>query len=136
MPKKTVLYCIMLALIPPVIYIRYGVGGYWLLDTVLTFCIAFLTLLLCRIPGLRTILRILGEHSYYMFLTHSFIFYYYFRAFTYRWKYPALILLVLVIVDFVLSAVLDGLYRLLQCKKIENYLVKKTEKICKEGEKA
>lgn len=136
MPKKTVLYCIMLALIPPVIYIRYGVGGYWLLDTVLTFCIAFLTLLLCRIPGLRTILRILGEHSYYMFLTHSFIFYYYCRAFTYRWKYPALILLVLVITDFVLSAVLDGLYRLLQCKKIENYLVKKIEKICKEGEKA
>lgn len=73
MPKKILLYLVMLALIPPVIYIRYGVGGYWLLDTVLAFCIAFLTLLLCRIPVLRTIFKKLGEHSYYMFLTHSYL---------------------------------------------------------------
>jgi hypothetical protein len=82
------------------------------------------------IKYLREILQFLGKHSMNMFLTHTFIRAYYFKDFTYSFKYAWLITLVLLITSSILSVAIEYLKKLLHYKmlvnKFKNYITNLT----------
>lgn len=63
----------------------------------------------------NTFLAHLGKHSMNMWLIHSFFCYYLFHDWIYGFKYPILIFIVLVIVSYLSSCLVNGVYSLL-CK--------------------
>lgn len=67
----------------------------------------------------------LGINSFYMFLTHSFIHYYYLRDFIYSWKYASLIFSALLIYSYILSKCISFVYKKIKIENIETYLLKK-----------
>lgn len=89
---KIVICFVAILLICPLSYIRYGIGGYWIIDAILVFFLSFLAIIIEKLPIINYIFEKLGNNPFNMFLTHSFIFYYYFKTFIYSWRYPALIL--------------------------------------------
>lgn len=68
---------------------------------IVLFCVEFV------IPYLKSILAFLGEHSANIYMTHTFIRLYYFRNFTYSWKYFALIILVLLSMSLCISVIIE-----------------------------
>ena len=85
----------------------YCPGG-MLIDTILTpffvaLCLKFVDLLKFG----TNLLMILGKHSTYMWLTHTFFAFYYWDKFIYGFRYPVVILFVLVIVSLITSYVLE-----------------------------
>jgi hypothetical protein len=85
------------------IFIR-KIGYTSLMEAPVTLAICLLVYLyLSKIPLLSKILSVFGEYSLYMFLTHTFVKAYFFREFTYSFRYPLLILLVLLLDTLVLA---------------------------------
>lgn len=85
----------------------YCPGG-MLLDTILTPF--FVVLCLKALKGANFIdglFMVLGKHSTYMWMTHTFFAYYYASAFIYGFRYPLVILVVLVAISFVTSRALE-----------------------------
>lgn len=77
-------------------------------DGVLAF--AIICVLLAVVEYIRpvgTILEFLGKHSANIFMTHTFFYYYYFTKFFYALRFPALILLSLLLVCVAYSIVLE-----------------------------
>lgn len=76
------------------------------------FVLAFIWLWLQtpRTPWINLILAHLGKHSMNMWFIHSFFCYYLFHDWIYGFKYPLLIYLVLVIVSYLSSLIIDLLY--------------------------
>ena len=101
-----------------------------LLEMLITVLICvFVNLVIGRIPVLNTVLAFLGKHSMNMFLTHSFIFYYWFRNFTYSFRHPALIMAVLVAETLAVSVVVELLKKVLRLDKAAAALYQKLEPI-------
>lgn len=119
------LYGTIILLSIPIVYMRHGIGGYWLLDTLLVFPFVVIAYGLERIPVVKNIFYELGRASHYMFLTHTFIFYYYFREFIYYWKYPIVILVVLVVCSYLLARILSVSYKILKISNLEQFFLKK-----------
>ena len=100
-------------------FMRYGIGAYWITEPIAIILFVYLVKAVTKTKILSFILEKLGKHSYNMFLTHSFIFYYYFRDFTYKWKYAFIILVVLLCADFALSVLIEFLKRICGFDKFE-----------------
>ena len=122
---RNVFCAIVILLIIPVAYVRYGIGGYWILDAMLVIPVALIAIIFYKIPIIKSFLYEIGLNSYYMFLTHSFIFYYYFRKFIYSWKYDVAILSVLLICSYLLAKSITLLYKVLNISKLEQFLLSK-----------
>ena len=122
---RNVFCAIVILLIIPVAYVRYGIGGYWILDAMLVIPVALIAIIFYKIPIIKSFLYEIGLNSYYMFLTHSFIFYYYFRKFIYSWKYDVVILSVLLICSYLLAKSITLLYKVLNISKLEQFLLSK-----------
>ena len=120
-----VFYAIVILLIIPIAYVRYGIGGYWILDAMLVIPFALIAIIFNRIPIIKSFFYEIGLNSYYMFLTHSFIFYYYFRKFIYSWKYDVVILSALLICSYLLAKSITLLYKFLNISKFEQFLLSK-----------
>lgn len=85
----------------------YCPGG-MLIDTILTPL--FVALCLKALKYIRyseKFFILLGKHSTYMWLTHTFFAFYYWNTFIYGFKYPVLILFVLILVSFSASYMLE-----------------------------
>ena len=65
-------------------------------------------LTLSKIPYLNTLLSFLGKHSGNIFMTHTFIFYYYMQDFIYGQHHFLLIMLVLLLMSLALSIILEA----------------------------
>ena len=90
------------------------------IDTFATVFIALAVVSLCRVTGWRfLVMQYVGKHSMNMYLTHTFIFGYFFHDFIYGFKYPVLIFLALFATSLLLSICIElaknqiGFYRLL-----------------------
>ncbi|HEO8931352.1 TPA: acyltransferase [Serratia marcescens] len=80
--------------------------------------VIFLCRITDRVKGVsENVLRSLGRHSLYMWLTHSFYCYYFTQEFIYYPKYPVVILVWLVAISYVTSIIISyferGIYRAL-----------------------
>ena len=90
------------------------------IDPFATFFIALAVVSLCRITKRRFgAMQYVGRHSMNMYLTHTFIFRYFFHDFIYGFKFPVLIFLALFATSLLLSVCIEfvkrriGFYRLL-----------------------
>jgi fucose 4-O-acetylase-like acetyltransferase len=76
-----------------------------------------------RIHWLRNMFEMLGQHSFNIFLFHTFIFYYYLPGFIYGFKYPVLILPVLLGLCLMISIILEKFKWLLRMGRVEEILL-------------
>ncbi len=89
------------------------------IDAFATVFIVLAVVSLCRVTGRRfTAMQYVGKHSMNMYLTHTFIFGYFFHDFIYGFKFPILIFLALFATSLLLSICIEfakrhiGFYRL------------------------
>ena len=103
----------------------WQIGHYWILDAVIALFFAILVSYIGRIPLVSTLLSRLGKHSMNIFLTHSFLFYYYCRGFIYGFHYPILIYLALLLTSLALSIVIELLKKAIRFEKLEKAVIAK-----------
>lgn len=89
-----------------------------------SFCCEFIVV----IPGLRQILIFLGIYSANIFIIHNYIRKVWFYDFTYSFKYPLLIVTVLLLISLTLSICIEQIKKLIHFKTFTNLLI---EKICR-----
>lgn len=80
--------------------------------------------IIARIPLLNKVLELLGKHSSNIFLFHTFIYSIYLKDFVYSFKYPPIIFLLLLIMCFALSIVIDFIKRLTGYNKLVDKLIR------------
>lgn len=84
------------------------------------------------IKGIRKMLIYLGKHSMNIFLTHTFIRYYYLSDFIYSFKHFILINLVLLILSLILSILIEYLKKIIGyevlIKKLRDFIISKYDK--------
>lgn len=120
------IFCAALA-----VRIKAGAALFFLTDAVIAAATClFAAFALSGLKGPGWGLEKLGEHSMNLFLTHTFIKAYYFKEFTYSWKYPLFILLVLLAVTMLLSVIIEGVKKAVRydkgvdviCRKLKGVL--------------
>ena len=80
------------------------------------------------IKYVTNILQFLGKHSMNIFLTHTFIRYYYFKDFTYSFKYSILIVLVLLGISIIVSMVIELLKKAIKYNEFIEFLKQKVDR--------
>lgn len=83
------------------------------------FCCEFIF----RIPVIREILFFLGKYSANIFLVHNYIRKTWFYDFTYSFKYPLLIVTVLLVNSLILSLLIEGLKKVVHYNQFINKIV-------------
>lgn len=71
----------------------------------------------------RKLFSWLGTHLFHVFLTHSFLFYYFFHDWIYSFGHPILIFMVLLATSLLLSVVLDLVKRALYFDRVQDKLI-------------
>lgn len=98
---------LMLCKLPFVVSVsnfNFGAGTLWA-------CFFFFTFI-GRIPVVSHVLALLGKYSMNIFLIHTFIYYYYFKDFTYSFGHWLVITAVLMTISLVISMAIEGLKKL------------------------
>lgn len=89
-------------------FIRKYYGYASITEAALTVSICIIVyFFISKIKIINRVLEVLGKHSMNMFLTHSFVMAYSLNEFTYSFKYPELILLVLILDTLVISWIIE-----------------------------
>lgn len=84
--------------------------------------------LLSRIPILNKVLEELGKYSAIIFMSHTFIYLYYFRDFIYWFKYPVFIFIVITAVSYGVAKLLDWIMNITRYNKLFEILTSKKKK--------
>jgi hypothetical protein len=99
-----------------VLYCFWGMGG----DPFIASFLSFAVVSICRLCKTRmSVMAYLGKHSMNMYLTHTFIFGYFFRDFIYSFKYPILIFIALLLSSLLLSIVIEFFKRKIRFYKLQ-----------------
>lgn len=86
----------------------YGNLFYDIMDPLFGFTIILIGKdFLSRINHFDKSMKVIGEHSFNIFLFHSFVYYFYFSDFIYSFKYPPVIFLVLLLSCLLISHALE-----------------------------
>lgn len=113
------LLLVKLPFVVPISNFNFAAGTMWAAFCFFTF--------IGRIPGVSHILALLGKYSMNIFLIHTFIYYYYFKDFTYSFRYWLLILAVLMGISLVISMAIEGLKKVTRYNQLVKYV---TGKLC------
>ena len=93
-------------------------------DPFATVFVVLAVVSLCRVTGRRFVaMQYVGKHSMNMYLTHTFIFGYFFTDFIYGFKYPILIFLALFTTSLLLSICIEFVKRRIGFYKLLNKVV-------------
>lgn len=105
--RKLLIYIFIMAIL--MLCRKYGIGLKDIrVDTFYGFIIILISYeYLAKVRFLSKFLVILGEHSFNIFLFHTFIFKYYFNTFIYSFKFPIIIFMVLLIICLFISIVIE-----------------------------
>ena len=122
--KKCLISCGVLLVLLVALQLRFRIEQFWdVLETIGVVCICMLECtIISRIPVVRSVLSYVGKHSMNMFLTHTFVFEFWFREFTFSFRYPLLILTVLVIDTLLISVVIEWLKKLLHVDQFTKFI--------------
>ena len=94
----------------------WGMGG----DPFIAIFLSLAVVSICRLCKTRmSVMAYLGKHSMNMYLTHTFIFGYFFRDFIYSFKYPILIFIALLLSSLLLSIVIEFFKRKIRFYKLQ-----------------
>lgn len=110
--NKIIKFIICVLLLVGALYLRQGLDYrfYAINDALIpVFVIYFCFEFIMPIKYVNNVLMYLGKHSMNIFLIHTFIRAHYFANFTYSFKYPALIVLVLLLISLALSIVIEAM---------------------------
>lgn len=113
-------------------YIRMRWGLISITEGIITFLICFLVFYISEVKIIRVIingLRVLGKYSMNMYLIHSFVFLYILSDFIYSFRYPAVILIVLIIITLLLAICLEWLKSIIKLEKGLDIIYLKIDKI-------
>lgn len=100
------------------------------LGPVTTLLIALAVVSLCRATNLQFgFMQFVGKHSMNMYLTHTFIFGYFFHDFIYGFKHPVLIFLVLFMTSLLLSICIEFAKRRIGFYKLQGKVVETINRI-------
>lgn len=109
------------------IKLRENIGYIWFTDALISIVVCHICIIfISKIKILNSILEFIGIHSMNLFMMHTFVFYYFFKEFTYSWKYPSLILIVLIITTVCISVVLENIKKVMHFNSL---VEKSTQKI-------
>lgn len=126
--NKAIKFIVSSALLVFLIYVRENMGYQFpeFRDGIVpVFVIYYCYEFILPIKYLNNVLEFLGKHSINIFLTHTFIRHYYFGEFTYSFKYPVLIILVLLAISLVISIVIEFLKKVTGYNKLNDFIRKK-----------
>lgn len=87
--------------------------------------IVYLYLFINDLPVLAPVLRFFGKYSTTIFLTHTFIRYYWFRDISYYFENAWLNFVVLTVLSTIAAAMIDGLLKLVRYEKLTDQILKK-----------
>lgn len=105
---------------------RQSFGYLWITDALLAMTYCFISyIVISKIRIVSIPLSFIGKHSMNMFLTHTFIFYYYFRDITYSYNNSSIILLMLIITTLVVSIVIEGCKKVIRYDKLVSFMISK-----------
>ena len=130
LPVKILKPCIAFFVIIGLFYTRMklpALADIW--DGLISLTITYLCFDgLSKIPVISSALSFLGKHSMNMFLTHTFIYYYFFENFIYSFNHFLLIFLSLVCITLALSVVIEMLKEISRynyiTQKLANHIIK------------
>lgn len=91
---------------------------------VICFCYEFMN----PIKYLNTALGFIGKHSMNIFLIHTFIRATYFRKFIYSFKYPPVIIIVLLAISLMVSMIVELMKKYLGYNKMTDKIREKVDK--------
>lgn len=126
--RTMVTICLVLGLLC-LYYVRTrGLCSVYLVDNLTAVDIAFLiTGVLGYIPVLNRVLEFIGIHSMNLFMMHTFIKSYFFKDFTYSWRYSWLILVILIADTLIISIVIEILKKTCKISFLEQKLCNKID---------
>ena len=108
-------------------FLRGNIEECW--DILEALIVVLMCMIVCtlinRIPILSKIMEFIGKHSMNMFLIHTFIYYFWFREFVYSFRWPVLIVLVLLIITLFISVILELLKKALSYNKLVDMVCNK-----------
>lgn len=96
-------------------------------DGIFSLVLAMLCVMISDMPVIAKFLELIGKHSMNMFLIHTFIKAYYFQDFSYQWKYPILILVVLLADTLGISMVIEWIKKMIGYNRLADWLVEKSK---------
>lgn len=129
-PKTMGVSIILVFVLLLLLYMRYkavSVVVVALYDGLFTLVLCFFSMNISIIPVVGKALEFIGVHSMNMFLTHTFIKAYYFQDFSYQWKYPWLILLVLLVDTLIISVIIEWIKKSIGYNKLTQRVVNKSK---------
>lgn len=97
---------------------------FWTAPIIACFVMVFFQ----KIPILSAGLKILGKYSAYIFLSHTFIYYYFYEEFIYSFKRVWCIYLVMVILSFLLAVLIDFMRKISGYNRLIEWIQMKVEK--------
>lgn len=131
--QKVLRFCVATLLLCLLMYLRQSRAGsqelsYLTRGIVPLFVVYYCFAYIVKIPGIKQILYFLGKHSMNIFLIHTFIRWIWLRDFIYSFRYPLVIVTVLLFISVVLSIAVEALKKVLHyeagVQKLENQLAK------------
>lgn len=129
--NKTIKFVIECGLLASSVIIRQNPSCFTFVniwDSLLPFIyICFSFEFLAEIPGLNAALKFIGKHSTNIFMFHTFIRLYFWGDFTYSFKYPILITLVLLAASLLFSMAFEFIKKITRYNKLSPII---SEKIC------
>lgn len=125
--KRMACFCFLLILLPGSLFIRkmlYATFFRAIMEgicavEVIYFCIEYLN----KTPVLKQILAFIGKYSMDIFLIHNFIRIVWYNQFTYSFKYPFLIVAVLLLVSLGVSMILEWIKHLIRYDALVQKLI-------------
>lgn len=122
--RKSVALIIALSLLFVAFELGNNIGSHFMYPfgvAIVFLCYEFLE----GIPVIKHILMYIGKHSTNIFLTHTFIYLYFYEEFIYSFEYSWLIFIVLLLLCLIVSAIVELLKTLLGYNKLLKVIEKK-----------
>lgn len=114
---------------------RQSYGYLWLVDALISLLICqILNTLIVKIKFISHPLEFIGKNSMNMFLTHTFVYYYYFRDLTYSLKNSSLTVIFLLIITLLISVSIDKFKNITKYDKLIILLTRKANEFLIEFE--
>lgn len=111
-------------------------AGIDIINTALAILVCcFVVTVINEIPILKDIACFIGKYSMNMYFVHSFVKYYFFKEFTYSFKYPVVILAVLIADTLLIALVIEKFKQIIGLNGVIVKINKNIKNICIIGDK-
>lgn len=109
--------------------LRQRVGYYEIIEPILAMNICYFSVsVFAKFLIFLNVLSYVGKHSMNIFLTHTFIYYYFFSDFVYSFRFAGIIVIILLSCSLLLSIFIEHLKKFLKYDRLECKIIEYIEK--------